>query len=408
MTSLRHAAGSERLKAPAISLATWCGWVLTGVAALTPLLAWLGPLGFALLMGLAGLLCLPAVRIPLRDAPLAILLLSGLAWVAASSFWSPYHPRDAGGSSPLKLALQLPLYWAVWQGARRADTAGRRRALRVFAWGLALLGLVLLVEAFTGGAIYAALRSAIGDPIRPDLGRKNLAQASFVLALLWPVATAGGLRTGAPVWLAAPMAAGTAVLAQLFLSDAPTLAVGLAILVGAAVWAWPRSAPKALGLAAALVVVFTPLLVLGVRASGLADGLPTSWAQRMGYWTFAVERISERPWTGWGVDASRTFSPHIQLHPHNGPLQLWLELGVVGAALAALILALIFRRTSPGTRSLLACGCAASAAVYVLFGSVSFGVWQEWWLALGALTASFAALAAGAVESRPGAHIDAA
>jgi hypothetical protein len=35
---------------------------------------------------------------------------------------------------------------------------------------------------------------------------------------------------------------------------------------------------------------------------------------------------------------------------------------------------------------------AASASVYLLFGALNFGVWQEWWLGLGALVAVVAAL----------------
>ena len=66
-------------------LGAWCGWVLTGAAALTPLLAWLGPLGFAPLVAVAGLLCLPALRIAEHERPLAIVLLMGLAWAALSS-----------------------------------------------------------------------------------------------------------------------------------------------------------------------------------------------------------------------------------------------------------------------------------------------------------------------------------
>ena len=367
--------------------------MLTGVAALTPLFAWLGPLGFAILLGLAGLLCLPAVRIGPREIPLAILLLSALAWAALSSLWSPFRPHELEESVPLKLALQICLYWAAWQGARRADPAGRRRALRVFAWGLGAYGVLLLVEAVTGGGVYQTLRNALHDPIRPDLARKNLAQGSFVLALLWPVAAAGGLRAGAPAWLALPMAAGTAVLAGLFLSDAPVLAVGLAVAVAGLVWVWPRSAPKAMGLVSALLVLAMPLLILAARLLGIGSHLPLSWEQRLGYWTYAMERIADHPWRGWGLDASRVFSPHIQLHPHNGPLQVWLELGAIGAVLAALVWAFAFRRLARDERSLVAAATAGSAAVYLFFGAVSFGVWQEWWLALGALVAVIAALA---------------
>ena len=374
-------------------LGAWCGWVMVGVAGLTPWMAWLGPLGFAALMALAGLLCLPAVRIPARQTPLAIILLLGLAWAGFSTLWTAQRAQVVEDSVALKLAVQLPLYFAAWCGARRADPAIAGLALRILAWGLAAYGCLLLLEAFTGGGVYGTLRVLIEDPIRPDLGRKNIAQGSFVLALIWPVAAVAGLRAGAPLWLAVPMAVGTAVLAQGFLSDAPVLAVGLALGVGATVWIWPRSAPKAMGLAAAGMMLVMPLLILAVRMAGAGAHLPTSWDQRMGYWAFTMGRIADHPWRGWGLDASRAFSPEIQLHPHNGALQIWLELGAVGAVLAALTWAFVFRRLARDERSLLTAGTAGSVAVYLFFGLVSFGVWQEWWLALAALVAVVAALA---------------
>ena len=367
-------------------LGIWCGWVLTGVAVLTPLFAWLGPLGFAPLLGLAGLLCIPAFRVTLREAPLLVILTVAAAWAAVSGLWSPHRPHELEDSTALKIALQVPLYWAAWSAARRVTPDYRRRVLLILAWGLAVFGIVLLVEAFTGAAIYQGLRNLVGDPIRPDLARKNVAQGSFALALLWPVALAGGMRAGAPVWLALPMAAGTALLASHFLSDAPMLAVGLALV-------WPKSAPKAFGVGAALLIVAMPLVILAIRMAGMGQHLPVSWAQRVGYWNYALERIAEKPWTGWGLDASRAFSPYIQLHPHNGPLQLWLELGLFGAMAAALVWVFAFRRMARDARSYVAAGTAASAAVYLFFGAISFGVWQEWWLALGALVAVIAALA---------------
>jgi O-antigen ligase len=366
--------------------------VLVGAAALTPLFAWLGPLGFAPLLGLVGLLSLPALRIGAREAPLAVVLLAGVAWAAFSGFWSVHKPDELEDSVALKLLLQLPLYWAAWAAARRADPRLRRRALRVFAWGLAAYGALLLVEAFTGAAIYRGLRELINDPIRPDLARKNVAQGSFVLALLWPVAAAGGFRAGASAWLALPMAAGTVLLAHNFLSDAPVLAVGLALLVGSLVWIWPRSAPKALAVGAAALVLLMPVLILAMHLLGLGQRLPESWEQRVGYWTYAMQRIAEHPFRGWGLDASRAFSPYIQLHPHNGALQVWLELGVLGAVAAALAWAFVFRRMARDQRSLVAAATAGSASVYLFFGVVSFGVWQEWWLALAALVAVIAAL----------------
>jgi O-antigen ligase len=374
-------------------LGRWCGWVLVGLAGLTPLLAWLSPISFAPVIGLAGLLCAPAFRIRPGDAPLAIVLLVGLAWAALSTLWSPHRPAPED-SVALKLFFQLPLYWSAWCGARRASPRIRGLALRVLAWGLAAYGVLLLVETVTGAGVYRALRDAIDDPIRPDLGRKNVAQGSFVLALLWPVAAVGAYRAGASRWLAVPMALGTALLANRFLSDAPVIAVGLALLIGALLWVWPRTAPRVMGLGAAGVVLIMPAIFLFMAGLGVKLSLPTSWAERMVYWMYATGRIGEHPWRGWGLDSSRAFSPHIQLHPHNGPLQLWLELGVIGAAVAALIWLFAFRRLARDERSLVAAATAGSAAVYFFFGAISFGVWQEWWLSLAAMVAIIAAMAA--------------
>ncbi|MDZ4374530.1 MAG: O-antigen ligase family protein [Phenylobacterium sp.] len=381
---------------PALVVRRVEGWALVVGAGLTPVLAWLGPLGFAPLLALLGLFCLGAIRVGAREWPLAVILALAVAWAALSTLWSPHRPGgDFEDNTALKLALQAPLYWAVWCAARRADVDLRGRALRVFAWGAAGYGVLLLVEALTGAGVYQAVRAAIGDPIRPDLAQKNVAQGAFVLALLWPLAFAGGLRAGTPGWLALPMAAGTALVALEFGYDAVFLAVGLALLVGATVLVWPRSAPKTAGLIIAGLLLAMPALVIILRASGLGADFPESWSQRLGYWVYALDRVAEHPWRGWGLDASRAFSPYIQLHPHNGPLQVWLELGVPGAVAAALGWIFVFRRLARDQRSLVAAGACGSAAVYALFGLVSFGVWQEWWLALAALAAVIAALADG-------------
>lgn len=165
------------------------------------------------------------------------------------------------------------------------------------------------------------------------------------------------------------------------------IAVGLALLAGVLVWVWPRIAPRVMGVAAAVGVLVMPAVFLFLAGFGVSLSLPLSWSERMGYWMYATGRIGEHPWRGWGLDSSRAFSPYIQLHPHNGPLQLWLELGLLGAVSAALIWIFAFRRLARDQRSLVAAATAGSAAVYLFFGAISFGVWQEWWLSLAALVA---------------------
>jgi O-antigen ligase len=122
----------------------------------------------------------------------------------------------------------------------------------------------------------------------------------------------------------------------------------------------------------------------------------------MGYWRHASDWIVVHPARGWGLDASRMFSPGIQLHPHNGALQIWLELGIVGVFAVAAFWVLVFLRLSRKERDPAVVVAAASCTAYLVFGSVSFGVWQEWWLGLGALMATAVTVAARAPAKAAG------
>jgi hypothetical protein len=379
-----------------LSLAQWCGGVLIWTAAMTPILAYFGPLGFAVLAAVSGLLMLPALRIEKADRPVAAVLAAGLAWAWLSMLWSPMKPEEFEDNVAAKLTLMAPLFWALWCGARRADPRLGAMALRILGWGMAAFGAVLIVEAATGAGVYRAIHQTFYEPIRPDLAMKNLGRSTFVLALIWPLAALGAARAGAPRWLAAPMLIGMALAAHRFGSDAPLLSPLIAALAAWIVWRWPQKGPNVLSWAAASFFLFMPAVVMAGRVAGvyvpLQNSLQKSWALRMEYWSNAVDLAGPDRLRGLGLDASRTFPDLLSLHPHNGSLQMWLELGLPGALLAALFWGLSLRRLSGPVSGWAAPATAAATFVYLLFGAVNFGLWQEWWIALGAMVAAFAAL----------------
>ena len=388
-------------------LAAWCGGCLAFVFALAPLAAWLGPLAFAPLAGIVGALCLPAFALSEEDRPGYIAVLVGLIWAAGSTVWSPYHHALLGGPA-IKLVAEAGLYFALVCAARRADPRLRAVSLRLLAWGTTLLALVLLAEAVTGAALYRALRDAMQDPIRPDLGRKNVAQGLFILALFWPAASVAAARVAGAGWLAAPMALSLVVASWLLGYDAPVMAFVAAATAGGAVWLWPRNAPRVLGAGAAVYFLAMPAVMWAIKATGRFEefkaDVPLSWSQRLGYWGHASAWIGDHPLRGWGLEASRMFSPGIRLHPHDAALQIWLELGLIGAVAAAAFWAGLFVRLSRPARDPAAAAGAAGGAAYLVFAAVSFGVWQEWWLALGGLTAAAVTLVAHqpATAAQPG------
>ena len=162
-------------------------------------------------------------------------------------------------------------------------------------------------------------------------------------------------------------------------------------------WIGSAAARLLLGLGVA-VFTLAPLLILESLRNGtiakLHQHVAASWAARLDIWSFAAAMAAHHPLRGWGIDASRTFGIAIPLHPHNAALQIWLELGAPGAALAAALTGWIaatlavLARANP---SHAAAGAGALTA-YLIIGGISFGVWQEWWVALGFLTVATLAM----------------
>lgn len=126
------------------------------------------------------------------------------------------------------------------------------------------------------------------------------------------------------------------------------------------------------------------------------DGGWSSENHRLHMWRFVTDAISNGSFAfGFGADASRGFPGAnekimwgielMPLHPHNGALQVWLELGAIGVAIVALVPLLIFKATKDMPKHELAIQAALLSA-YLIPWLLSYGVWQSWWMALAWLT----------------------
>jgi exopolysaccharide production protein ExoQ len=193
----------------------------------------------------------------------------------------------------------------------------------------------------------------------------------------------------------------------------PMQAAPLAVAVGAGAffWVWhsPRRAPRLMAAMTIVLIGAIPLISYQVarpEALGIAKRqLPGSWQHRVEIWHFTASRIAEKPLFGWGFDASRSIDggrtqfvlerpdgseviyPGIgllPLHPHNGVLQVWLEMGAAGALLVMLLIYGIGQSLSSiGTEHGRLGGAMVSAATAsaLCVGLLSFGQWQSWWQA---------------------------
>jgi O-antigen ligase len=216
--------------------------------------------------------------------------------------------------------------------------------------------------------------------------------------LFWPVAV--GLWAGGRRYAAAAFAGGGILTLALLHVAAPVAALfASAAVFGLVVWLGRPAAIVGMALAAAQTLA-APWLMRSWTASGqfqtMLPHLPQSWAARVNIWTFTSARMAEKPLFGWGLDASRTFKGHIPLHPHDAALQLWFELGAVGAILGSLIWAFAFWRfaeAAPNRRLYAATGSATASSALII-GAFSFSLWQEWWICLVALAFAACALLA--------------
>ncbi|MBB5517777.1 O-antigen ligase family protein [Amphiplicatus metriothermophilus] len=381
--------------------------------AAAPLLAVFAHRGFAPLMLVAGVLAAtrgelwrlgrnriirrPDLRDPLTAGALAVLALSG--WIAASGLWSP---QPAAGKLALNVAgAAFACGAAVW-----AASGGPRPRLAALYAGAVILGAALLfIESRTGGLLRALAPPADLSPERHKditaLGRglTALAPAVFPAAALVHLYAKGRMRAPALAPVALVALALAAALGLTIAANVAALAAGA--LAAALALAAPRRVLGGLFWLALGLLAAAPLLAAALPAEALATGafgeLPLSWLQRLFIWRAAGGLALDcLPW-GCGADFARAYSaagatvslpgaegpvPLLPIHPHSVFLQIWLELGLPGAALFGVVLIAGFAllaRADPAPP--LAAALAGAAAAVLVSAAIEASLWQVWRLA---------------------------
>ncbi|WP_439598072.1 O-antigen ligase family protein [Falsiroseomonas sp.] len=342
-----------------------------------------------------------------RMNPVAWLAVALLGWCGVAALWSPEPVRALQTIGGLAALLGLALMTAR---ALAEEAAGRRLAFAL-AGGLALGLALAALDHATGNWLRLAVR---GFPEMPAISF-GLKPAVSLMVLLLPLVVAVPMAWALRAVL---LAAGLAV-ALWLPADSAKIAAVAGLVAAGAVALLPRAAPRLAALAFAAFSLAAPLVfAFGLSQAPSLEPIPRSAAHRVLIWDFVVDRIAEKPLLGWGMESSRaipggsdTFgvetldryglnSPEarhwfglpsarrLPLHTHNAALQIWLELGLVGALLGAAL----------GAAALLAAGASPAgfgmAVSAVVTGQLSFGVWQPWWVA----SVLLAAVVAGALR----------
>lgn len=326
----------------------------------------------------------------LLNAPAVRLIVALLVVAVLASFWA-FDPLR-GLVQCVRLALLAAAGFVTLAAALHLSPPDARVAQRGMAAGGLLLAGLMLIETASGAGLTQFFR---GIDERMLIGLSNgapLSRGGTVLALfLWPIFLAVRPWYGRGAVPALAAGAGVALWLQ------PVEATVIAAAAGAVVFVAARAAPAAtarFGSIAVVVLLLAPPVVAALLPN-MFDGadlqqMPQSHRHRVQIWTYALDRILERPVLGWGFDASREVmgtgagaafaDAPMSLHTHNITLQAWLELGIGGVVLVVALGHALWRRAAA-----LGAGVAPAAlagfVTWLVYAEISRGAWQTWWLA---------------------------
>jgi O-antigen ligase len=310
-----------------------------------------------------------------------------LAYVLLTLLWAIDAAEGLDGWVRISSGALFGL--AMAGNAASLDEADRGRVARWLVFGTAA-AIALLLAQLASQRVFGFDESFASRWHGPETNLWALFNRPVgILAIVLPLAALAAYRVHGAIAAIVMIAAGMFCVSN-FNSMGAELAVAVA--AGAAIFAgiFVKRGAAILTVALAAGILAAPLIASAPQFDALAQrrDVSVSIYHRAAIWSFAAEKILEKPAFGWGMHASRTmpegkvqFAPGAELlplHPHNAALQIWLELGLIGAfAAAAAILALGRRiKGDRATRAALAGTLLAAFAV----GSVGYGIWQGWWM----------------------------
>jgi O-antigen ligase len=386
--------------------------VLQVAAVVMPPLAVIAPRSLAIIVPLTALAASAGAwrKSILRPPPVwptAIVVLI-LCWGAASALWS-VDPRLAWSAWP-QIAGLAACGLALLAVSRGLDDETRNPIGLALALGV-LVALALLLVEWASARLF---ERSFGEMLYGQFSRRTFYsyvfnRATSTLALMvWPAAFAVHRRYGWR-WATALVVATLLVVSRF---DSMASIVGLCAGLGAwLILSWP---PRALAIGAAAVlaiaVALSPLVIPGApppEPHAPVEAPPqdpsslegsVSVTHRVKIWQFVAEAIAQRPIAGWGLNASRALpggsievapgANRLPLHPHNAFLQIWVELGAIGAVLVAALGgmalggALMLRPPAAGNARFARAAALALIVSGSLVAGVAFGIWQGWWMAV--------------------------
>jgi O-antigen ligase len=226
----------------------------------------------------------------------------------------------------------------------------------------------------------------------------------YLVLIAWPLLAHAWWRRR--WWAVCALGLAMAVMLAATQSLAARVAVAAGVVVLVLAWAAPRLIAILLVWGMAVLVAALPaaLRLLAARRTELTRVLKPSGVNRLEIWDYMTARVFEHPLRGWGLLSAKYLPIHPDelaryvytdargIYPHNQWLELWVELGALGAALGLVFAVLLLRRIRRLPGSLRPFAYAAFAAAMTI-ASVNYEVVTDsWWCALAASAVLFSIL----------------
>jgi exopolysaccharide production protein ExoQ len=360
-----------------------------------------GPAYSSMIIGLAAVQLLSGLATgrgsPPIDRPLAVIAGAFLVLCWTSVTWS-IDPRESARAA---LGLTGVLVALLVFGAGRSD---RPEVIET-------LFRVLLAATVAGIAI-AYLDVWLGYPLESVISTKPGVHAAtkynrgfdYLVLIAWPLLAY--IRWRRRWWAMCMLGLAFAVMLAVTQSLAARVAVALGGGVLLLAWAVPRVVAIGLEWGVTVFVASLPatLRLLAAQETALVPFLKGSGINRLEIWDYMTARVFERPILGWGLRAAThlpirpdelaryIYTDARGIYPHNQWLELWVELGAIGAVLGLVFALLMLRRIRRLPEALRPYAYAAFVSAMTV-ASVNYEVVTDsWWCALAASAVLFAML----------------
>jgi len=366
--------------------------LITFCIILLPIIGVTAPRAFGFIPAVLGLVAfseyiftqkkLPKIDWALSGFFLVFFMLAGLSY-----FWSV--DPDFTIKRVVKLII-LVIPSILLLSTARSTKLVSMRFLRILPYSLIAASVLILIETYCNYPLYRLLRElSAEDTVELSVTNWGL----IIISLLtWPVLYKLWLERNKAIIIIMLITIALAIFSATSQSAMVAFALGLFSLIISI--KQPKLLLYAVGGGTIVGILSSPWIAQGLfdlRPEIFVKWVHASAAQRMELWDFIARKALESPWYGWGIEATRNIDDFDSskiffvktniLHPHNFALQLWIELGLLGAISGMAFIVLCVKRfLKIDTRQLpFVISCFIAALVVNLVG---YGMWQGWLIGL--------------------------